>query len=203
MRQYYLLTDGFEDGPFDEETLKATYEQGAYPSSALVWTEGMSSWMPIDRVFIQPSVASPLPSDSYDKYNSYNNPFSALCHMYSHASDFDGRATRKEYWMSMLGVALILIPVVLVLGAVVLLVLGAIGKAIGSRAIYPILPLAWFGVLRPVISLHYRRIHDVGKSAWFLLLAFWLLGPIGLIIVGCLDSRPGTNSYGPSEKYPG
>jgi uncharacterized RDD family membrane protein YckC len=54
-----------------------------------------------------------------------------------------------------------------------------------------------------------RRLHDSGKSGWFLLLALAGIIPIVgivatvlLIVFMCLDSDPGSNEYGPNPKFP-
>ena len=55
----------------------------------------------------------------------------------------------------------------------------------------------------PSIAVGVRRLHDTGKSAWFLL--FYLVpfvGGIIMIVFYAIDSTPGTNQYGTSEKYP-
>ena len=51
--------------------------------------------------------------------------------------------------------------------------------------------------LIPTVSLWVRRLHDVGKSGWFMLLIFVpLVGPILLIYWACMDSIQWPNAYG-------
>ncbi len=58
-------------------------------------------------------------------------------------------------------------------------------------------------VLIPGIAVGIRRLHDTGKSGWWLLIALVpFVGIIVLIVFFCQDSTPGVNQYGTSEKYP-
>lgn len=50
------------------------------------------------------------------------------------------------------------------------------------------------GVLIPSIAVAVRRMHDVGKSGWYILI------PIYNIILAVTDSQPGPNQYGPNPK---
>jgi uncharacterized membrane protein YhaH (DUF805 family) len=102
-------------------------------------------------------------------------------------AEFSGRARRKEYWMFALlnGIAMI-----------VLAVLGMIGKPF-----YVLYLLYCLGTLIPSISVSFRRIHDTGRSAWWLLIGLIpLIGAIVLLVFFCQDSQPGDNQYGPNPK---
>lgn len=58
-------------------------------------------------------------------------------------------------------------------------------------------------MLVPSIAVSVRRLHDVGKSGWFLLLALIpIVGAIILIVWAATDSQRGSNQYGVSVKYP-
>ena len=48
----------------------------------------------------------------------------------------------------------------------------------------------------PVIALANRRLHDIGKSSWFQLLALSLIGIIPLIFWFCRVGTAGANSFG-------
>jgi uncharacterized membrane protein YhaH (DUF805 family) len=58
----------------------------------------------------------------------------------------------------------------------------------------------------PVCWMHFavaaKRLHDLDKSAWWLVP--WLAIPGGQILLGILQGTPGTNRYGenPLEPYP-
>ena len=64
----------------------------------------------------------------------------------------------------------------------------------------------WLGIIFEVIDVVFlaslicasiRRLHDTGKSAWWIL---WYLIPIVEIILLCLPSQTGENKYGPQPK---
>jgi len=56
-------------------------------------------------------------------------------------------------------------------------------------------------VLLPSIGYAARRLHDIGRSAWWLLVIFIpLLGPLIMLVFNVLDSQPGDNAFGPNPK---
>ena len=106
---------------------------------------------------------------------------------------FEGRARRREYWFFVL--FYILISVVL---AVVDRMLGTYDETYGMGALGALFCL---GLLIPSIAVGARRLHDTGRSGWWLLIGFIpLIGAIVLIVFFVLDSQPGTNAYGPNPK---
>lgn len=53
-------------------------------------------------------------------------------------------------------------------------------------------------LLLPTLGIEVRRLHDIGKSGWWILLLFIpLIGIIILIVWFCKPSQPGNNQYGP------
>lgn len=212
MRQYYITTDGStKQGPIDEIVLRANFAQGAYPPTTMVWTEGMVNWTPINVLFdITPSNT---PNNAYGSYNNntgtydtsaYGNPISALRYFFKHYTDFSGRATRYEFWMTHLSLFIVLIPV-FILG----LILGELlaeTSVDDEIAIIPlVLLLCIFGIviLIPSLALCWRRLHDSGKSGALYFLSFIpYIGELILLVFFLLDSERGTNQYGPSAKYP-
>jgi uncharacterized membrane protein YhaH (DUF805 family) len=112
-------------------------------------------------------------------------------------ADFSGRARRAEYWWFALlnaGVAIGLMVASLILGSVSS-TLGLIGLIIYIVYI--------LGTIVPSLAITFRRLHDTGKSAWFLLI--WLIplaGPIVIFVFTLLDGDSETNVYGESPKCP-
>jgi uncharacterized membrane protein YhaH (DUF805 family) len=100
---------------------------------------------------------------------------------------FSGRAPRKEFWMFVLG------------HVIVSMVLGAISSA--DENLMWVMPLYGLAVLLPALGLTVRRLHDTGKSGWWLLLSLVpLIGSIVLLVFYVTDSQPGSNKYGPNPK---
>ncbi|MEO8772218.1 MAG: DUF805 domain-containing protein [Ferruginibacter sp.] len=96
-------------------------------------------------------------------------------------AEFNGRARRSEYWYFTL--VSLLISIVLIL----------VGNNMGNKYLENIYSLA---VLIPSIAVGVRRMHDVGKSGWYLLI------PIYNLILACTDGQVGNNEYGPDPKRP-
>jgi uncharacterized membrane protein YhaH (DUF805 family) len=100
---------------------------------------------------------------------------------------FFGRACREEYW----SFVLFQIIITLVIGIIDLLLKDA----------YMLLSLVYYLVtLIPTIAVSVRRLHDVGRSGWWLLLNIIPFCGIILLIFFLSDSQPHTNAYGPSPK---
>jgi uncharacterized membrane protein YhaH (DUF805 family) len=107
--------------------------------------------------------------------------------------DFSGRARRKEYWFFVL--FNIIISIVLTICDVVI---GTYNGASGIGILSGIYALA---VLLPGIAVTIRRLHDTGRSGWWILIILVpFVGWIVLLIFMLLDSHPATNAYGPSPK---
>jgi len=48
----------------------------------------------------------------------------------------------------------------------------------------------------PQLSLTFRRLHDIGKSGWWFLISFTVIGLITLLVWLCSMSEPKKNRYG-------
>ncbi len=106
---------------------------------------------------------------------------------------FSGRARRQEYWLFVLFNIIACIIVSVVSGVLVSVTNVTAFAFLG--AIYSL------AVLIPGFAVFVRRMHDIGKSGWWWLIAFIpIIGAIVLIIFCCLDSQPGENQYGPNPK---
>jgi uncharacterized membrane protein YhaH (DUF805 family) len=106
----------------------------------------------------------------------------------SNYANFEGRARRKEYWMFFL--------FNLIVAVVIGFITGYIGGVLGmgtsiSNAASLIYNLAIF---LPSLGVAIRRMHDTGRSGW------WILLPFANLVFLCFDSEPGTNKYGPNPK---
>lgn len=101
---------------------------------------------------------------------------------FSNYVNFTGRACRSEYWYWILFV---------VIGLVVAEIIDA---AIGSPIVYTVFALA---VLIPNIAIGVRRLHDLDRSGWWLLLSLIpLVGAIILIVWFCGKGTDGPNRFG-------
>jgi uncharacterized membrane protein YhaH (DUF805 family) len=109
-------------------------------------------------------------------------------------AEFNGRSRRKEYWMFTL--YNIVIVMVLYLAGLVMLLRGSISMVFFGLAI-----VYWLAVLVPGLAVCVRRLHDIDKSGWFILVSLIpAVGGIILLVLVCLDGTPGDNRFGPSPK---
>lgn len=116
----------------------------------------------------------------------------AVKSVYSNYVTFEGRARRSEYWWFAL--------FYLIVAFVLMGVIGTISDTLGS-VLYGLFVL---GSLLPAIAVQVRRLHDTGKSGWWVLIGLIpLVGAIVLIIFYVGDSQPGSNQHGPNPKGAG
>ena len=76
-------------------------------------------------------------------------------------------------------------------------VAGIIDNIIGVQVISGLLSLA---LLVPTLAVGVRRLHDISKSGWFLLLGLIPLVNFYLIYLLAQDGTPGVNEYGVNPK---
>ncbi len=100
---------------------------------------------------------------------------------------FSGRARRKEFWYFTL------------FNTIIILVLSGLDFVLGVGGI--LTSLYYLGVIIPMLSVYFRRLHDTGRSGWWLLIALVpFVGAIGLLVFLVTDSERGDNEYGPNPK---
>lgn len=95
---------------------------------------------------------------------------------------FSGRARRKEYWMFVLFSFII---------TIILVIMEGTNQSSNGGSIANIYELA---TLIPSIAVAVRRMHDVGKSGWFILI------PIYNLVLLLTEGDKGSNDYGPDPK---
>ena len=88
---------------------------------------------------------------------------------------FKGRASRSEYWYFVL------------FNIIFSIALSYVSGVVNFPILYTIYSLA---LLIPSIAVAVRRMHDVGKSGWFILI------PIYDLILACTQGVKGENEYG-------
>ena len=106
-------------------------------------------------------------------------------------TDYNTRSRRSEFWNVELACFII--------NFIVTFVLSLIGINVLTYIVFVALSIAALIVCLPLLV---RRLHDIGKTGWFALLALIpIVGWIILIIWNCTDSQVESNEYGPSPKY--
>jgi uncharacterized membrane protein YhaH (DUF805 family) len=107
-------------------------------------------------------------------------------------ADFSGRARRKEYWLFTLYNIIIFVALVF-LGAMV-------GFPRGAEGVFVFVAFYMVGVLIPALAVSVRRLHDTGRSGWWLLLYFVPFGAIVVLVFLVQDSNPASNKFGKNPK---
>lgn len=152
-------------------------------------------------------------------------------------AEFQGRSRRKEYWLFFLGAvmlysALTILMLVLLGGAILSAVQsngsaspGAVlGQGFAGIAIAMVIGTLWLVLLVPSIAVGVRRLHDIDRAGWWLLLGYgpYILGVIlepaqsetladiltlgsmiGFVLLLVLAALPGTrgpNRFGPDPR---
>jgi len=114
---------------------------------------------------------------------------------------FTGRARRSEYWY------FVLFNLIFAIAAMMLdRLFGSIFK-MNTTYGYTTLPYGYIYVAYsllvfiPGLAVLVRRLHDVGKSGWFVFIVLIpIIGAIWILVLACTDSNPGPNGYGPNPK---
>lgn len=100
---------------------------------------------------------------------------------------FTGRSRRQEYWMFVLFNFLIVFAI------------GIVEKLVGSDGVLS--SLYSLAIFLPTLGVLIRRLHDSGRSGWWLLIN--LIPVIGFLVMLYFlvqDSQLGANEYGPNPK---
>jgi len=106
---------------------------------------------------------------------------------------FSGRARRMEYWMFAL--------FNMIFAFVAMGLDNLLGTTVGILPYGVFYLLYGLAVLVPGLAVAVRRMHDVGKSGWMLLIALIpIIGGIWLLILLVTDSNSGENKYGANPK---
>ena len=100
---------------------------------------------------------------------------------------FSGRASRSEYWYWVL-----------------FTIIGGIAMATLDYALFsdndfasPLNSIFNLVCFLPSFAVGIRRLHDIGKTGWWVLIVFTIIGIIVLIVWACQKSDTGPNAYGP------
>lgn len=126
------------------------------------------------------------------------NMMTAVKTVYSKYATFSGRARRSEYWWFVLFYFIVNI----VLSIVDSVLFGTTTTGNGSFSAQTDTPIlsGIFGLasLIPTIAVAARRLHDINRSGWWLLIGFIpLIGTIILIVWFATGGDKGANRFGP------
>ncbi len=105
-------------------------------------------------------------------------------------AEFDGRSRRSEYWYFVLFNFLISLSI------------SVVSEFIFNNTFIGVTGVLYsLAVFIPSLAVTIRRLHDSGRSGWFILLPLIpVIGAIVLIVFLATDSQPGSNQWGPNPK---
>ena len=107
----------------------------------------------------------------------------AIRNAFKNYVNFNGRACRSEYWY--------------------LVLFNALMSALMLTPLWPLGLVLDLAVVLPLLAAACRRLHDTGRSGWYLLVG--LAPPVGSIILLiwlCEPGQPGSNQYGAAPGVP-
>jgi uncharacterized membrane protein YhaH (DUF805 family) len=105
----------------------------------------------------------------------------AISSGFSKYVQFGGRACRSEYWYWTLFVVIATVVANIIDGV---LGIGLVGGIVG------------LGLFLPGLAVSARRLHDIDRTFWWILLAFTIIGTLVLIYWACQPGTAGPNRFG-------
>lgn len=113
-------------------------------------------------------------------------------------ADFNGRSTRKEFWLFQLVPAAIIVAMVLAFAMD-----ASADSEPGGLAMLTLVAgiIALLGLIIPQLALQVRRFHDQDMSGLFVLLNLIpYVGGLIVLVLMCIEGTRGDNRFGPNPK---
>jgi uncharacterized membrane protein YhaH (DUF805 family) len=133
-----------------------------------------------------PATAVVLASIFNDSGAAAMNFTQAISSGFQNYVNFSGRAARSEYWYWTLFATLV-----------------SIAASLVDHLIFPMMDfsplhsLAGLALFLPGIAVAVRRLHDLDRTGWWLLIILTVIGGILLLVWFCMRGTVGPNRYGP------
>jgi uncharacterized membrane protein YhaH (DUF805 family) len=214
---WYYAAGNEQQGPLSEADVAIAIGRGEITADTLVWREGMQGWaaartsLPGNLVpqswadSLPPAIgagvggafgqaaAAMAPSYANGDAGGYFHPTSfvdVVKTVFNRYVQFSGRARRSEYWYWVLFIVAV---------SIVLSVIDGIIFGFETTDLAIIGPLFSLATFIPSLGVAFRRMHDTGRSAWWLLIALIpLVGTIILIVWFAKRGDEHDNQYGPA-----
>jgi uncharacterized membrane protein YhaH (DUF805 family) len=218
---WYYAVGSEQRGPVSTDDIALLIGRGEIGPHTLMWREGMSEWgaarasLPgsmvpqswVDGLSASPTAPRPpqLGEQAHASAGSdgmgdpgfggdatyHPTQFADVIRtVFGRYVQFRGRARRSEYWYWILFVVLVSIALAIVDGFI-------FGFDENDLAVLG--PLFSLGTFLPSLAVGFRRMHDLGRTAWWLLIGFIpLIGSLILIYWFAQRGDEGDNQYGPA-----
>lgn len=191
-KDWHYVVEGTSHGPVSASDFQQLVAAGTIRSDTLVWQEGMEDWLPYARAQGSASAPSMPPRTSYagdehDPARGDANTFvGALKDGFARYVDFKTRSTRPQYWWFTLW------------SVIFSIVTGIIDTSMGMGDTGPFGLLVSLVLFLPSIAVAIRRLHDIGRTGWWMLMIFLpIIGWIVLLVFYCTKTQNEPNKWGP------
>jgi uncharacterized membrane protein YhaH (DUF805 family) len=109
--------------------------------------------------------------------------------VFSNYAKFDGRSSRAEYWWFVLASAIVQLALFILSRASAIMIVLYFGYAVATAI--------------PGIAAGIRRLHDAGRSGWWLFISLVpCVGTIVLIVFLATEGDVGPNQFGSPPRQP-
>lgn len=212
---WYYAVGSEQRGPASTDDVALLIGRGEIGPDTLVWREGMSEWAaaraslpgsmvpqswvdgmsaPVTGAATAPGFGqAPNADGAAHAAGATYHPtqlVDVIRTVFGRYVQFSGRARRSEYWYWILFIVLVSIALSVVDGVIF---------GFGDSDLAFLGPLFSLGTFLPSLAVGFRRMHDLGRSAWWLLLALIpLIGSLILIYWFAQRGDEGDNQYGPA-----
>jgi len=112
--------------------------------------------------------------------NIFDDLINSVLNCFNRAFDFDNRSSRKEFWCWQVFRILMFLSLTFV-------------ESLGLKGI---LFISNFIFLFPELSVSVRRLHDINKSGWWVMLSVTIIGILPLLYFYSLRGDDGINDCG-------
>lgn len=130
-----------------------------------------------------------------------NDIIRAFRNGFANYANFSGRASRPEFWWWALSILILIIIVRIVDAYVVAPLLGF--SATDDLAGRPLSFILGLVLILPNLAMGVRRLHDTGRSGWWILIGLIpLIGSLILIYFYVQPSDEGDNDHGAKPGWP-
>ncbi len=119
----------------------------------------------------------------------------------SNYATFHGRAPRSEFWWFYLFIVLVDVVLSFFIGSETFVAIrdggfDAISVAVASNRAVMVQGIVHLALFLPMLAVSVRRLHDVGRSGWWLLVAIIPLGIFVVLYWWLRPTEPRPNAYG-------
>ena len=201
--EWHVSVDGTQRGPLTSEQVRSLVSSGRLKPTDHIWKDGMTDWVAASTVrglFPQqqsvpqkragpptlslfPVVAQGAAAQSVSPRSSPATFSEAATRGFARLFDFNGRASRSEFWWFYLLLLLIWLPVLFV----------AENAGVPVEAMSLLGYVYWAVLLSGVGA---RRLHDTNHSGWWQLLILTGIGGLVLLVWWCQKGTPSQNRFG-------